>query len=144
MTDKIQELIGWINNRLEMDLSYQEDVDIMLDCKAQLTAQADENKDLQDKIKRLEVLRPHWAKGYSSDSVATQTYLTALEQLYALLGVTNQTQAVVKINCLLQVLELIREEAANTTQEKALASTGIIWELTKQVLNNKTGEGSGN
>lgn len=48
---------------------------------------------LQAQIDALELLRPHWAKGYSSDSIAAQTTITALNQIWSILGVDNQTAA---------------------------------------------------
>lgn len=48
---------------------------------------------LQAHIDALESLRPHWAKGYTSDSIAAQTTITALNQIWSILGVDNQTAA---------------------------------------------------
>jgi hypothetical protein len=48
---------------------------------------------LQAQIDRLERLRPHWAKGYTSDSVAAQSTITALNQIWSILGVDDQTAA---------------------------------------------------
>ena len=45
------------------------------------------------KLETVEALRPHWAQGYSSDGVAAQTMSAALSQLWGLLGVSNQTDA---------------------------------------------------
>ena len=60
----------------------------------------------RDKIRKQEAyyenLRPHWAKGYSSDSVAAQSHLSATLHLWDLLGVDNQTEAVAKIQKLLE------------------------------------------
>lgn len=49
---------------------------------------------LRAQVEHLESLRPHWAKGFSSDSIAAQGQTTALNQLWALLGVKDQTAAV--------------------------------------------------
>jgi hypothetical protein len=38
-------------------------------------------------------LRPRWAQGYSSDSVAAQCAQDALYQIFEKLGVSNQTEA---------------------------------------------------
>lgn len=54
---------------------------------------ADTIADLQAKIDALERLRPHWAKGFTSDSIAAQTTITALNQIWSMLGVDNQTAA---------------------------------------------------
>jgi len=45
----------------------------------------------------VETQRPHWAKGYTDDSVAAQCAAAALSTLWSLLGVTNQTQAVLAL-----------------------------------------------
>ena len=50
---------------------------------------------------RYELLRPHWAKGYTSDSVAAQSHLDATLALWKLLGAKNQTAAVDKLKELL-------------------------------------------
>jgi hypothetical protein len=44
-------------------------------------------------IDALERLRPHWAMGFTSDSIAAQTTITALNQIWSMLGVDNQTAA---------------------------------------------------
>ena len=44
-------------------------------------------------VEALEALRPHWAQGYSSDSVAAQAAVSALSELWRLLCVDNQTTA---------------------------------------------------
>lgn len=59
-----------------------------------LQAELDEAK---AKIEHLEQLRPHWAQGYSSDSIAAQTATSALSSLWALLGVPHQTAAVARL-----------------------------------------------
>lgn len=45
----------------------------------------------------LEALRPHWAMGHTSDSVAAQASTTALSELWLLLGVTDQTAAMARL-----------------------------------------------
>lgn len=54
----------------------------------------------EDKVERLKdliaaenELRPRWAQGYSSDSVAAQCSQAALSEIFKKLGVTNQTEA---------------------------------------------------
>ena len=54
----------------------------------------------------LESQRPHWAKGFSSASVAAQASFDALIDLHTLLGVGhNQTEAVAKLKELLEQIE---------------------------------------
>jgi hypothetical protein len=59
-----------------------------------------EAKRKDEVIASLETLRPHWAKGYTSDSIAAQTATAALSQLWVLLGADNQTQAMMKLRSL--------------------------------------------
>lgn len=51
-------------------------------------------------IEALETLRPHWAQGYTTDSVAAQVTTGATLQLWDMLGVTNQTDAVSELQAL--------------------------------------------
>jgi len=60
---------------------------------------------LERRISALEQLRPVWAKGYSSDGEAAQITSSALSQLWEMLGVSNQTDAVKKLKSLLAQLE---------------------------------------
>lgn len=48
-------------------------------------------------IEGLEAMRPHWAKGYSSDGIAAQVTCAALNQIWSLLGVDNQTAAMQRL-----------------------------------------------
>lgn len=52
---------------------------------------------LAEAVATYENLRPHWAKGYSSDSSAAQAATSALLQLWDLLHVKDQTAAVQKV-----------------------------------------------
>lgn len=74
---------------------------------ALMSEAADEIERLEEKINELEVsnkyleeMRPHWAKGYTSDGVAAQTSFGSLNALWELLGVNNQTDAVIKLRLL--------------------------------------------
>ncbi|TIL38566.1 hypothetical protein [Mesorhizobium sp.] len=55
----------------------------------------------EQSVESLERLRPHWAQGYSSDSMAAQATTTALSSVWTLLGVNNQTAAMARIRDLL-------------------------------------------
>ena len=48
-------------------------------------------KRLEDEISHLEEMRPFWAEGWSSDSVAAQTATGALSSIWRCLGVKDQT-----------------------------------------------------
>lgn len=58
---------------------------------------------LKQEVTVLESLRPHWAQGYTSDSLAAQSSIAALSQVWDLLGVDNQTAAMQKLRDLLGV-----------------------------------------
>jgi hypothetical protein len=45
----------------------------------------------------LEAMRPHWAQGYTSDSMAAQAKTTALSEIWEFLNVKNQTAAMAKL-----------------------------------------------
>jgi hypothetical protein len=57
----------------------------------QLTAERDRFSSTVDTLERL---RPHWAQGYSSDSMAAQASTAALAGIWEILGVSDQTSAV--------------------------------------------------
>lgn len=59
-----------------------------------------ENARLRRQVAALESLRPHWAEGHSSDSAAAQTKTSALAQVWSLLGVENQTDAMIALRSL--------------------------------------------
>jgi hypothetical protein len=48
-------------------------------------------KELECEISHLNEMRPFWAEGYSSDSVAAQTATSALSSIWRCLGVKDQT-----------------------------------------------------
>lgn len=64
--------------------------------------------EMRTKIRRLESaletersMRPQWAQGFTSDSMAAQSTSTALHALWDMLQVTNQTQATAKLRIIL-------------------------------------------
>jgi len=62
--------------------------------------------DLTSRLESAERMRPQWAKGYTSDSVAAQTSSAALQQVWSLLGVDNQTQCMQALKRLIEVNKL--------------------------------------
>lgn len=60
-------------------------------------------KQLMDLKEVHEAMRPHWAKGYTSDSMAAQAQTAALAQVWQLLGVDNQTACMQKLRELVGV-----------------------------------------
>ncbi|QIG67626.1 hypothetical protein EVB51_009 [Rhizobium phage RHph_Y17] len=68
-------------------------------CKEALEEQGKE-RDLEEKLKALEQLRPVWAQGYGTAGVAANATSAALGQLWELLDVTNQTRAIEALNAL--------------------------------------------
>ncbi|WP_431570230.1 hypothetical protein [Brucella tritici] len=71
-----------------------------------------DNAALTARIDVLESLRPHWAKGYSSDSIAAQAATTALTELWKILGASNQTEAVSKVVALEAKLAAAEKDVA--------------------------------
>lgn len=55
----------------------------------------------------LEQLRPLWAQGYSSDSIAAQASGNALSDIWSSLGVNNQTDAMERLHKMIDLLESI-------------------------------------
>ena len=47
-----------------------------------------------NRLAAAEALRPQWAMGYSSDSMAAQVATSALAEIWKVLGVTNQTDCI--------------------------------------------------
>lgn len=60
-----------------------------------------ERDEALERVAALEQLRPHWAKGYTSDSATAQAATAALTELWKLLGVENQTMAVLRLRAML-------------------------------------------
>jgi len=67
---------------------------------------------MRSRIKRLEQqletersMRPQWAQGFTSDSIAAQSTSTAMHALWNLLGATNQTQAMERLRRLIEIAE---------------------------------------
>lgn len=59
---------------------------------------------LEAELEALRELRPVWAQGYSSESIATQAPADALAQIWAALDVENQTQAAIRLGALVAAL----------------------------------------
>lgn len=60
-----------------------------------------------------EAMRPYWAQGHTSDSVAAQTAISALSELWGLLHAQDQTQAVASLRRLLLAAEPSKRPAAS-------------------------------
>lgn len=73
----------------------QRDIDKLVAVWKEVTQGGDpERAELERKVAALERLRPVWAMGYTSDSIAAQTTTAALTQLWGMLGAKDQTDAV--------------------------------------------------
>ena len=70
---------------------------VSIDAARTIIAQHEEIERLRESVSALESKRPHWAQGYSSDSVAAQVSHDALTQLWQLLGADNQTEALAAV-----------------------------------------------
>lgn len=62
------------------------------------TARADQ---AEERVRALEALRPVWAMGHTSDSIAAQVNAAALSDIWAMLGVSNQSAAMDVLRALL-------------------------------------------
>jgi hypothetical protein len=62
--------------------------------------------DAENHSKALEVLRPVWAHGWTDDSQAAQASAAALGQLWALLEVKTQTDAMHRLRALIETTAL--------------------------------------
>ncbi|MGY2429595.1 hypothetical protein [Pseudomonas tolaasii] len=83
---------------------YEEDQDSNEDGIASFSSDSymqDEIDELRNKVEALEAMRPHWAKGYTSDSVAAQGQTSALSQVWEALGVNDQTACILKLRALI-------------------------------------------
>lgn len=58
---------------------------------------ADELNLAEARVAAAELLRPFWANGYTSDSIAAQSMSCALAEIWKILGVSNQTEAMEKL-----------------------------------------------
>lgn len=54
-------------------------------------------KRAEEAERTLEILRPAWAQGWTSDSVAAQASATALGEIWNLIGVKDQTAAMARL-----------------------------------------------
>lgn len=71
--------------------------DVMLKAGGDPDPRDREIEQLNGRIEMLEQLRPHWAQGHTSDSMAAQASTAALSSIWQLLGVDNQTAAMEKL-----------------------------------------------
>lgn len=85
-----------------------------LDEASEIAIRLNSYEQLAQRVETLEQLRPQWAKGYTDDSIAAQAATAALSQVWKVLGVKDQTQAMIKLrdieNSVYQkVADIIRE-----------------------------------
>ncbi len=71
-----------------------------------------EKEQLEKRVNGLQALRPSWAQGFTSDSVAAQTSSAALYTLWAKLKVSNQTEAVMKLDNIIKDLAVHHAQSA--------------------------------
>lgn len=53
--------------------------------------------ELRNQVEVLESMRPQWAQGYTSDSMAAQSKAVALQQVWDQLGAIHQTQCMSRL-----------------------------------------------
>ena len=88
---------------------------------------------LSSKVDTLELLRPHWAQGYSSDSVAAQASTAALVAFWEILGVSDQTSAINALKALTDQLAKAVEALRFVVSAKGLTDpTEYGYEAIKQ------------
>jgi benzoyl-CoA reductase/2-hydroxyglutaryl-CoA dehydratase subunit BcrC/BadD/HgdB len=90
---------------------------------------ANEIERLRRKVNALEGMRPHWAQGYTSDSIAAQTSIAALSQIWKLLGADNQTDAIHFLKEMeeeIKKAEKERDEARAACNQCRLAFAGYV------------------
>lgn len=68
---------------------------------------------LAEQVAYFAELRPHWAKGFTSDSVAAQTYLTSTLAMWQLLEATTQTEAISKLISLIELKDNVEANILN-------------------------------
>lgn len=115
--------------------------------KEERDASAAKLANVEGQLAAVERLRPMWAQGHSTDSVAAQVSAAALTSLWDLLGVGNQTSAVVKLKQLLcvsaerdalaaKLKELEGQEPVATYMGHRLAPEGTdeFWGVSKNRL----------
>jgi len=94
---RIQEIGGIIK---------QDDVDKLVSA---LTSAVNRTSRLEEEVEALESLRPHWAQGYTSDSQAAQASTAAKSEMWDLLEVDNQTEAMMKLKRLSAISKSLDE-----------------------------------
>ena len=92
-------------------------------------------------IDAFEKFRPHWAMGYTSDSAAAQASTAALSNLWEMLDVSNQTEAVIKLRRLHEVNAKLVEACTHLVQGiEACGITGIYLDLARAAIAEAIGE----
>jgi hypothetical protein len=82
---------------------------------------SNEIAELKEKIAALEKLRPVWAQGHTSDSVAAQVSSGALASIWSVLGVSNQT------DCMAALKRLIGPAPAPEKEARHPIDDGPVW-----------------
>lgn len=94
---------------------------------------------LERENQALEQLRPLWAQGHSSDSIQAQTLAGALSQVWGILGVCDQTQAMQKLREWQDIIEDAYFEGwwdCSEDQENCTVETGWSMSESKQKVNS--------
>lgn len=60
------------------------------------------NSDLRRELSVLREMRPQWAQGYTSDSVAAQISSVSLQEIWDRLGATSQTDCILRLDALIK------------------------------------------
>lgn len=95
-------------------------------------------RNLEKQLAGLEALRPHWAQGFTSTSVAAQVQTQALNQLWSLLGVNHQTAAVEAVQRLRTAENRVFRYDTGGGYMRSMTAPHVEKEL--QSLQNRTSE----
>lgn len=86
----LSHVIKWMHWHIENDVVINCSYGVLMQMKTEIAS-------LKETISVLEKLRPQWARGYSSDSVAAQCATDALVSIFEILNVKDQTSAMTKL-----------------------------------------------
>lgn len=102
--------------------------------KDELAAQVAQDT-LAQEVASLEALRPHWAQGYTSDSVAAQASTAALSQLWDMLKVESQTDAVIRLRAVTEAWrnsEALVKRVAGLNPDAGEIGAGMLASLVEE------------
>ena len=101
-SDRLSQISEFAQSRIDNDPAMAEITPAeLLSLVTEVETLRSTNRRLVTEVETLEKFRPHWAKGFTSDSIAAQAHLSATVGLWDALGVENQTEAMQRIRDLI-------------------------------------------